>query len=73
MVLLGLVAIVFDIGRVFVAQQQLQNAVNAAALIAGQHLPNSTSSYSGAVSYSGATGDKNALGGYGVSSPTPPP
>ena len=70
-VLLGFAALVFDIGRLFVAQQQLQNAVNAAALVAGQNLPNATISYGAAVSYSGATGDKNALGGYGVTSSSP--
>ena len=70
-VLIGFAAIVFDVGRVYVAQQQLQNAVNAAALVAGQNLPNATNSYSAAVSYSGAAGDKNAVGGYGVTASAP--
>ncbi|MGH3609521.1 MAG: pilus assembly protein TadG-related protein [Pseudonocardiaceae bacterium] len=70
-VLIGLAALVFDIGRVYIAQQQLQNAVDAAALVAGQNLPNATSSYGAAVSYSGAAGEKNALGGYGVTSSSP--
>jgi Flp pilus assembly protein TadG len=70
-VLIGLAAIVFDLGRVYVAKQQLQNAVDAATLVAGQNLPNATSSYGAAVSYSGASGDKNALGGYGVTSSSP--
>jgi hypothetical protein len=70
-VLIGMVAIVFDIGRVYVAQQQLQTAVDAAALVAGQNLPNATTSYGTAVSYSGAAGDKNAIGGYGVTSSSP--
>ena len=49
-----------------VAQRNLQGAVDAAALVAGQNLPNATTAYSDAVAYSGATGDKNAVGGYGV-------
>ena len=70
-VLIGMVAVVFDLGRVYVAQQQLQNAVDAAALVAGQNLPDASNSYVTAVSYSGAAGDKNAIGGYGVSSSSP--
>ena len=70
-VLIGFAALVFDVGRVYVAQQQLNAAVNSAALAAGQNLPNATNAYSAAVSYSGATGDKNALGGYGVTAGAP--
>lgn len=66
-VLIGLVGLVFDFGRVYVAQQRLQGAVDAAALVAGQDLPNATTSYNAAVGYSGASGEKNAVGGYGVS------
>jgi Putative Flp pilus-assembly TadE/G-like len=70
-VLIGFAGLVIDIGRVWVAQQQLQGAVNAAALVAGQELPNASTAYSDAVSYSGASGDKNALGGYGVTAGSP--
>jgi Putative Flp pilus-assembly TadE/G-like/von Willebrand factor type A domain len=69
--LVGLAAIVVDIGRVYVAQQQLKSAVDSAALAAGQHLPNATNAYNAAVSYSGAAGDKNALGGTGVTAGSP--
>jgi Flp pilus assembly protein TadG len=70
-VLIGFAALVFDIGRVYVAQQQLQAAVNSAALVAGQDLPNATTAYNAAVSYSGAPGEKNAVGGYGVTAGSP--
>jgi Putative Flp pilus-assembly TadE/G-like/von Willebrand factor type A domain len=68
-VLLGFTGMVIDLGRVWVAQRQLQAAVDASALVAGQNLPNATSSYSSALSY-GGTG-KNAVGGYGVTANAP--
>jgi Flp pilus assembly protein TadG len=64
-VLLGFTGMVIDLGRVWVAQRQLQAAVDASALVAGQDLPNAQTAYSAANSYSG-TGTKNAVGGYGV-------
>jgi hypothetical protein len=70
-VLLGFAALVIDIGRLYVAQEQLQAAVNSAALAAGNNLPNATNAYSAAVSYSAATGDKNTMTGYGVSAASP--
>jgi Flp pilus assembly protein TadG len=70
-VLLGFTGLVLDIGRVWVAQRHLQAAVDSAALVAGQDLPNATTAYNQAVSYSAATGDKNALGGYGVTAGSP--
>ena len=70
-VLIGCAAIVFDVGRLFVVQQQLQAAVTAAALAAGDTLPNATNSYAAGVSYSGGAGDKNAIGGYGVTAGSP--
>jgi hypothetical protein len=70
-VLIGCAALVFDVGRVYVAQQQLQAAVNSAALAAGENLPNATNAYNAAVSYSGATGDKNAFSGSGVTVAAP--
>jgi Flp pilus assembly protein TadG len=70
-VLIGFAALVVDIGRAYVAQQQLQAAVNAAALVAGQSLPNATNANAAAISYSGAPGEKNALGGYGITGASP--
>jgi hypothetical protein len=70
-VLIGFAALVFDVGRVYVAQQQLQAAVSAAALVAGQDLPNATNAYTNGVSYGGAAGEKNAVGGYGVTANSP--
>jgi hypothetical protein len=70
-VLIGLAGLVFDFGRIWVAQRQLQQAVDASALVAGQDLPNATKSYSDALAYSGASGDKNAIGGYGVTTAAP--
>jgi Flp pilus assembly protein TadG len=54
-VLLGFAGLVIDIGRVYVAQRQLQAAVDAAALAAGQDLPDSVAARASAISY-GATG-----------------
>ncbi len=51
-VLLGFVGLVIDVGRAYVAQLQLQQAVDAAALAAGQTLPNSTSALQFAIDYS---------------------
>jgi hypothetical protein len=69
-VLIGLTGMAIDLGRVWVTQQELQRAVDAAALAAGQDLPNSSNAYSVAVSYSG-TGIKNGVGGWGVSPNAP--
>ncbi len=65
-VLIGFASLVVDVGRFWVAQRQLQTAVDAAALVAGQDLPNASNASTDAVSYSGASGDKNQLSGYGV-------
>ena len=54
-VLLGFVGLVVDVGRAYLAQRQLQQAVDAAALAAGQTLPNSTKALTQAIDYS-ATG-----------------
>lgn len=69
-VMIAFTGLVIDVGRVYVAQRKLQGAVDAAALAAGQDLPNATKSYSDAVSY-GATGAGNPVGGYGVSAVAP--
>ena len=70
-VLFGFAALVVDVGRQFLAQQQLQGAVNAAALAGGRYLPNAGTAYSEALTYGGATGEKNAIGGFGVSAGSP--
>jgi hypothetical protein len=70
-VLIGFAALVFDIGRVYVAQQSLQAAVNSAALAAGQDLPNAYNAYTAGMSYGGAAGEKNAVGGYEVTAGSP--
>ncbi|MGZ4317550.1 MAG: pilus assembly protein TadG-related protein, partial [Gaiellaceae bacterium] len=54
-VLLGFAGLVLDIGRVYVAQRELQQAVDAAALAAGQDLPDSVAAEDEALAY-GATG-----------------
>jgi Flp pilus assembly protein TadG len=70
-VLIGFTGMVVDLGRVWVAQRSLQGAVDSAALVAGQDLPNAASAYTAAVNYSGASGDRNAVGGYGVTAGAP--
>ena len=67
-VLIGFTGLAIDLGRVWVAKQELQKAVDAAALAAGQQLPDSTKAYAAATKYSGTSGP-NALDGWGVSSP----
>jgi hypothetical protein len=66
----ALMFLVIDIGRVYIAQQQLQNAVNAAAAAAGQQMPNDSAAYTQAVDYSGLPGERNALFGYDVTNPS---
>jgi Flp pilus assembly protein TadG len=70
-VLLGFTGFAIDLARVWVVRQQLERAVDAAALAAGQKLPDTSTGYAQAVSYAG-TGTANTVGGWGVtpSSPT---
>jgi hypothetical protein len=70
LVVAALMVLVIDVARVYIAQQQLQNAANAAALAAGLALPNSVNAYTQAVDYSGESGERNALFGYNVSAPS---
>lgn len=65
-VLLLFAGLVIDVGRVWVAQRQLQAAVDAAALVAGQDLPNATTAKTDAVLYSAAPGERNPMTGIGV-------
>ncbi len=64
-VLCGFAALVIDIGRVWIAQRQLQNAVDATALAIGQNMPND---YAGWCQAAGA----NASTDCGALSPRPP-
>jgi Flp pilus assembly protein TadG len=57
-VLLGFAGLVVDIGRAYLVQRQLQQAVDAASLVGGQTLPDSAEAKAQAIVYS-ATG-KNA-------------
>ena len=66
-VLLGFAGFVVDAGRVYVAQRQLQQAVDAAALAASQDLPDSVAARDHALTY-GATG-VNAHGDMQASPP----
>ncbi len=68
-VLLGLAALVFDFGRAYLAQRQLQQAVDAAALVAGQTMPDTTAAYAAAVNYS-ATGLNKHLLSMNAGAPT---
>ena len=54
--LCGVAALVVDIGQVTVAQGQLQNAADAAALAAAKSLPDATSAKSAAKQYAGLNG-----------------
>lgn len=60
-VLLGLAALVFDFGRAYLAQRQLQQAVDAAALVAGQTMPDTQAAYLAAVDYSATGKNKHPL------------
>jgi Flp pilus assembly protein TadG len=57
-VLLGFAGLVIDLGRVYVAQRQLQQAVDSAALAAGQDLPDSVSAHASAIAYGGTGSNK---------------
>jgi hypothetical protein len=69
-VLIGFTGLAIDMARVWVTQQELQRSVDAAALAAGQDLPDSTESEGVAVSYSGQ-GTKDAVGGWGITPKAP--
>lgn len=69
-VLIGFTGLAIDMARVWVTKQQLQRAVDAAALAAGQELPNSANAYTAAVKYS-ANGTANPMSGWGVTAGSP--
>ena len=59
-VLCGFAGMTIDIGRIYVAQRQLQEAVDAAALAAAQDLPTTATANSDVTAYSAYAGQKNA-------------
>lgn len=65
-VLIGFAGLVVDIGRVYVAQRQLQQAADAGALAASQDLPDTTAALATARSYSAAAGQKNVHPGLSI-------
>ena len=69
-VLIGFCGFAIDMGRVWVAKQQLQRAVDAATLAAGQDLPDSGTALTAANTY-GGTGTANPINGWGVTPSAP--
>jgi hypothetical protein len=67
----AVMVLVIDVARVYIAQQQLQNAVNASALAASLALPSSVNALAQADDFGGASGERNALYGYDVSAAMP--
>jgi hypothetical protein len=61
-VLLGIAALVIDIGRAYYAHRSLQASADAAALAGAQELPDAASAQSTAMSYGGHSGGKNDQG-----------
>jgi len=58
-VLLGISALVIDVGKAYVVKRHLQATVDAAALAGAQSLPDPTAATAAAQSYSGSPGMKN--------------
>src|SRR5579863_3478723 len=69
-VLIGFTGLAIDLGRVWIAKQQLQRAVDASTLAAGQDLPDTSTAVSAAQTYA-ANGTRNPLSGWGVSAGAP--
>jgi hypothetical protein len=71
-VLIGFAGLAIDLGRVWVAKQQLQQAVDASAVAAGQYLPSSQTAYTNAITYAAyGSGSKNPATGVGVTAAQP--
>ncbi len=70
-VLVGFAALVVDVGRIYLAQRQLQNAVDASALSVAQNMPDDFAGYSTVPYFDGVAPSKNALFGYGVTAEDP--
>ena len=69
-VLIGFTGLAIDLGRVWVAKQQLQRAIDASTLAAGQDLPNTANALADAQAYA-ANGTRNPLSGWGVKAGAP--
>ena len=70
-VLVGFGAFVVDVGRIYFAQRQLQNAVDASALSAAQNMPDVYKGFNTVPNFDGVAPSKNALFGYGVTAEGP--
>jgi Putative Flp pilus-assembly TadE/G-like len=70
-VLVGFTGMAVDLARVWITQQELQRAVDAATLAAGQDLPDTSTAYTAALKYSGTGTGGNAVNGWGVTPQTP--
>ncbi len=70
-VLIGFAGLVVDIGRVWIAQRQLQNAVDATSVAIAQNMPDAYEGWRQVPSYSGSAGSPNAVFGYGVTAGDP--
>src|SRR5579875_746342 len=69
-VLIGFTGLAIDLGRVWVAKQQLQRAIDAATLAAGQDLPDTATALADAQAYA-ANGTRNPLSGWGATAGPP--
>ncbi len=70
-VLVGFAGLVIDVGRVWIAQRQLQNATDATALAIAQNMPDNYTGWSKVPGFDGVSPSKNALFGYGVTADPP--
>ena len=68
-VLCGFAGLTIDVGRIYVAHRQLQQAVDAAALAAAQDLPVTATANSDVTTYSALAGNKNAKSGMVAAAP----
>jgi Flp pilus assembly protein TadG len=74
LVILGISALVVDIGRAMVVQRQLQASADAAALAAAETVSGTSTTFETvAASYSAGSSDKNAYNGVSVGTPTVTP
>lgn len=72
--ILGVTALVVDVGRAMVVQRQLQASADAAALAAAETIAGTSTTFETYGSnYSSATGDKNSYTGVTVNTPTVTP
>ena len=70
-VLVGFAGLVIDVGRVWIAQRQLQNAVDATALSIAQKMPDDFAGWSTVPNFDGVSPSKNHLFGFGVTADNP--